>query len=62
MMSNFELIKAMSVEEFATMMFKRSDCEIRDCKNCPLGSCKHCGNIDEIKKWLESEASTNGKY
>lgn len=60
-MTNFELIKAMSVEEIATMMFKLSDCELRDCKNCPLGSCQHCGNIVEIQKWLESEASTNEK-
>lgn len=60
-MTNFELIKAMSVEEIATMMYKLSDCELRECKNCPLGSCQCCGNIVEIKKWLESEASTNAK-
>ena len=60
--TNYDRIRNMSVEEIANMMFKLSDCEIRDCKNCPLGSCQHCGNIEEIKKWLESEALTNGKY
>ena len=61
-MTNFERIKNMSVEEMATMMYKISDCELRDCKNCPLGSCQHCGNIVEIQKWLESEDEENGKY
>lgn len=60
-MTNFERIKAMNVEEIATMMYKLSDCELRDCKNCPLESCQQCGNIDEIQKWLESEVSTNAK-
>lgn len=60
-MTNFEHIKSMSIEEIATMMFKLSDCELRDCKNCPLGSCQHCGNIVEIQKWLESEVPTNAK-
>ena len=58
-MTNYEKIKAMSVEEMAVFMTTASDC-----KNCAYNKkCKvdgtfncHIGTIE----WLESEAEENG--
>lgn len=55
--TNFERIKAMSVEELKTFLYCISkaacvyDC---DCDKCPLENAGHCTE-DGIKKWLESE-------
>ena len=47
-MTNFERIKAMSVEEFAEAFGEGTICGLIDC--CPHGNCKKC-----ILEWLESE-------
>ena len=66
-MTNFEKIKAMSVEELANVIYKAND-EI--CFNNCISdtgnkfSCKFGENVDEqnckecMKNWLESEADT----
>lgn len=58
-MTNFERIKAMSVEEMVEFMIYPTDCPYcpkKDlCNNLPVFYRKNC-----LKKWLESEVDENG--
>lgn len=55
-MTNYEMIKQLSVEEMAEFLRDNDYCDvcIYDRTPCRERSCK-----DGIKKWLESEAATN---
>ena len=60
--TNFERIKAMSVDEMAAFITKiniRSNPKLKKGKDNLIA--KYLIAV-KIKKWLESEASTNGKY
>ena len=52
-MTNYERIKAMSIDELSTFIHEISNCEMNDCCMCPLrGSvCTESG----VTEWLESE-------
>ena len=57
-MTNYDRIKAMSVEEMADALFAFKECN----KDCPIGkNRKHCYMLCDsesaIKKWLEMEVS-----
>lgn len=63
-MTNFERIKAMSVEEMAEMLFDESVNHYTYCDGCPYQSliAPHCsandvqnGCVNSIQRWLKSE-------
>ena len=57
-MTNYDRIKAMSIEEMADALLAFKECN----KNCPIGKNRKycymlCDSASVIKKWLESEVS-----
>lgn len=51
-MTNFEKIKAMTVEEMEVFIYRATRaCNTYECKNCPIGD-ENCPNL---RKWLEAE-------
>lgn len=63
-MTNYERIKAMSVEEMAEMLFEIGNCcrengygYMTSCSRCPLHGTLDC-EINGIKTWLERECDT----
>ena len=62
-MTNFERIKAMSVEEMAKFLqdvnLVYGDCMVglEECKHSDDNNCAIC-----FKEWLETEVENNGKY
>lgn len=59
-MTNYEKIKAMSVEEVADFLngIKSSCCECPAIETCEANPYDLCGIV--ISKWLESEAEEDG--
>lgn len=61
MMTNYERIKNMSVEEMATILERSADCE-KMCAYTKDGKCDCAGGIDKcvigVKQWLETEVET----
>ena len=57
-MTNYERIKAMSVQEMAKLLSNENDCE-RYCAFTKNGKCNDFGRLNECKKgvelWLNSE-------
>lgn len=58
--TNFERIKAMSVEEMAHLLGRNADCENYCAFVDEIGACNGQGNVCTmgVKKWLESEVET----
>ena len=57
-MTNYDRIKAMSVEEMADALFAFKECN----RNCPMTKTQNrcymiCSEASVIKKWLEQEVS-----
>lgn len=60
-MTNFEKIKAMSVEEMAELVNDKVDSECSECPAsdyCAASTFTYCYEI--IKEWLESEVEEDG--
>lgn len=60
-MTNYEKIKAMTVEEMAELIFDKLS--YRNCELCPAkNTCdsRYSGCISTIGKYLESEVEENG--
>lgn len=61
-MTNFEKIKAMSVEEMANQI--RNAADLSDCNMCPAATvCENCRGISclgILTEWLESEVEEDG--
>ena len=56
-MTNYEKIKAMSVEELAAVLLKVKDCSKNEnCVGCPLKTCAKCYVYNDVKAWLSKEA------
>ena len=56
-MTNYEKIKAMSVEELAEVLLKVKDCSKNEnCIGCPLKTCAKCYVYNDVKAWLNKEA------
>lgn len=55
-MTNFDNLKNMSIEEMATFLHTISNCEMNDCRKCPLYDVV-CSSVKGIKEWLESEVT-----
>lgn len=71
MMTNFEKIKQMSVENMAEMLLDESEKHFTYCNHCSHQSfyAPHCTSsnlridcIHAVKKWLESEVEENERY
>ena len=56
--TNYDRIRSMSVKRLADFLNDISNCEINDCRFCPLNVTGAC-NYKSIKKWLLSEVSDN---
>lgn len=61
-MTNYDRIKAMSVEEMADALFAFKECN----KNCPMAKTQKrcymiCAEASVIKKWLEQEVDENDR-
>lgn len=59
-MTNFERIKAMTVEELAEFMSIPCECEVDPVKE-GFVTCGNSGCIRKLKLWLESEVQGNEK-
>ena len=56
MLTNYERIKAMSVEEMAKFLRLLVNCfEKEDCASCQNRVLCSCANNSAVKRWLESE-------
>jgi hypothetical protein len=56
-MTNYERIKAMSVEEMAEILYDKINCE--DCPVRKQGKCDSvCECFERMTAWLESECDT----
>ena len=57
-MTNYEKLKAMSVEEMAEALWDVYMCEGDStwCQGCVLEGCKHCSRAESVQEFLLQEA------